>query len=226
MNKHLLRCGAVLGGSVLLAAGGAQAASLALSCGEGGNAGPEAKRIKATAAGVVKRQSKHVLRVDAAGKSLTFADKPPFDEPLAGERYEFCERKEGFILLAHANGDEFTGKLVNEATGKVTPGGDSVLFSADRRAYFATSQDNGRDGATWSIYALDGRRCWTGGDYLPHPVKPEYKAAELSAQRWEANGEFSAQAQCIESKLAPWRVRLVKSGGAWDWQPKRKCPDA
>lgn len=223
VNKHLQHCGAVL---AVLAAGTTQAASLALTCGDSGKAGLEAKRIKAMAAGVVKRQSKHVLQVEAAGKTLAFTDKPPYDEPLDGERYAFCERKEGFILLAHVNGDELTGKLVNEATGKVGPGGDAVLFSADRRAYLATSQDNGRDGATWTVYALDGRQSWTGGDYLLHPTKPDYKAAELSEERWEANGELSAQARCIEGKMAPWRVKLVKSGGTWNWHPHRKCPDA
>lgn len=228
MNKRRRHYGAVLSAAVLaaLAAGTVQAESLALNCGESGTAGLEAKRIKAVAGGVVKRQSKHVLQVEAGGKTLKFADKPPYDEPLDGQRYEFCERKDGFILLAHDNGDELTGKLVNEATGKVTAGGDSVLFSADRRAYFATSQDNGKDGATWNIYALDGRRSWTGGDYLLHPTKPDYIAAQLSDQRWEASGEFSAQAQCIEGKVAPWRVKLVKSAGGWDWQPRRKCPDA
>lgn len=209
----------------MLAAGAAQAANLELKCGETGRAGVEAQRIKAMAVDVVKRQSTHVLQVVAAGKTLRFADKPPYDEPLDGERYEFCERKEGFILLAHADGDEFTGKLVNEATGKVTVSGDAVLFSADRRAYFATSQENGRDASTWAIYALDGRQSWRGGDYLPHPTKPDYKAAQLSEQRWEASGEFSAQAQCLAGKNPPWRVKLVKTGGAWNWHPQRSCPD-
>lgn len=185
----------------------------------------EAARIRA-AAGVVKRQSKHVLQVTVAGKTLRFADQPPYDEPLDGVRYAFCARSEGFILLWHDDGGEFSGKLIDEASGKVSDAGDSVLFSADRCAYFATSQENGRDAATWTIYALDGRRSWRGGDYLPHPTRGDHMAATLSAQRWEASGEFSAQAQCLAGKRPPWRVKLVRSGGAWDWQPRRACPDA
>jgi hypothetical protein len=222
--NNLLRHGGLL--SAALLAGAVQAASLELGCDDNGEPGKEAARIKAAAAGVVKRQSKHVLQVLVAGKTLTFADKPPYDEALDGVRYAFCARKEGFILIAHEDGGDFTGKLIDEASGKITDAGASVVFSPDRRAYLARSQSDGRDATSLAIYAVDGRRSWRGEDILPHPRKPGEMTATLADVRWEANGELAAQASCVAGKLAPWRVKLLKSGGGWDWQPKRKCPDA
>ncbi|UOD30111.1 hypothetical protein INH39_33015 [Massilia violaceinigra] len=222
MNKRLRQCGAVL---AVLAAAPACADNLVLNC-DSGKPGLEAKRIKAEAAGVVKRLSKHVLQVTVAGKTHKFTDKPPYDEPLDGVRYEFCQRKEGFILVAHEDGGDFTGKLINEANGNITDAGGTVEFSADRRAYLASSQSNGLDATSLAVHALDGRVSWEGRDYLPHPTKADSMVATLGKIQWEANGELSAQATCLAGKVAPWRVKLVKSGGAWDWQPRRKCPDA
>lgn len=228
MNKVLRQCGQGLAAGVLaaLAMGPAQAGGLELRCGESDTPAQEAARIKATAAGVVKRQSTHLLQVTLAGATRKFADKPPYDEALEGVRYAFCERKDGFILIAHEDGGDFKGKLIDEASGKVTEAGTSVLFSPDRRAYLAKSQSDGLDATSLAIVALDGRRSWQGVDTLPHPTRKGEMTATLADLRWEANGELSAQATCLAGKAAPWRVKLIKSGSAWDWQPKRKCPDA
>ncbi|MDM5175754.1 hypothetical protein PO883_00820 [Massilia sp. DJPM01] len=227
MNKAIRQGGSMLCACMLLAmaAEAAPAAGLRLECSDSGDAAKEAARIRAAAAGVVTRTSQRALRVQAGGKTLAFADEPPYDDPYGGMRYAFCARKEGFILVLAGDFYLGTGKLINEATGALTPAGESVMLSPDRRAYFASAQPNGLDGSSWAIYALDGRQSWEGYNFLPHPVKPGHMAATLADQRWEANGEFSTLASCFYGKSAPWRVKLVKSDGAWDWRPRRTCPD-
>jgi len=208
--------------SPMLAA--AQSTSLQLNCeGEDGPV-PEAARIKALAPGIVMRTGKHQLTVKVTGKTLKFADKPPYDE-LGGVMYSFCDRKDGFILLKHINGDRFGGKLINEADGAALPGGGSVTFSPDKRAYFGKVQPDGLDGEEWSIYAVDGRRSWTGFSFIPNPKKQGYMSATLTDERWEANGTFTAQATCIPADKITWRVKLVNNAGKWDWRPTRRCPE-
>ncbi|MFB9241782.1 hypothetical protein IV454_19085 [Massilia antarctica] len=225
MNKVIRLAGAML---VAMASATAHAANLPLDleCSDSGNPAKEAARIKTAAPGVVTRESKHVLKVLAGGKTLSFTDEPPYDDPYGNMRYEFCARKEGFILVRAEDIYLSTGKLINEATGAVTDGGERVTLSPDRRAYFTSSQPDGLDGSVWAIHALDGRKSWEGYSFIPHPVKAGHMAATLSDERWEANGELSAQATCFYGKSAPWRVKLVKSDGAWDWRPRRTCPDA
>lgn len=202
----------------------AVAGTLSLDCPIPVNEREEKKKIQQMAKGVVERKSPRELQVTVNGKVLRFVDKPPYDEP-DGTYYRFCDRKDGFILLMFAEDDLFTGKLINEANGQVTPGGERAVFSADRRAYFTSEQPNGLDGNVWNIYAIDGRRSWSGFNYIPLNGNRGYKTAELSNPKWESNGEFSAEAYCVLRTETKWKVKLVKIAGAWDWRPKRKCPE-
>ena len=104
-----------------------------LACGDADNEPRvEAKRIAGRAQGVVRRESKHVLSVRTVGGVLRFTDKPPHDEPLSGTHYHFCDRRDGFILLQVEDESDFTGVLIDEATGRKTEGGEQVLFSNDQ----------------------------------------------------------------------------------------------
>lgn len=183
----------------------------------------ERKRIQQVAKGVVERKSQHELQATVTGRTLRFIDKPS-DYELDGTYYRFCDRKDGFILLMFAENDSVSGKLINEANGQVTPGGERVSISADRRAYFASEQPNGLDGSVWNIYSVDGRLSWSGFSFLPLNGNSDEKSADLSNPKWEANGEFSAEAYCITKIETKWKVKLVNTAGVWDWRPKRKCP--
>jgi hypothetical protein len=203
-------------------AASAQAAPLTLECPGMFDVAKERQQIRALGAGVVVRRSEHDLRVTVQGKTLTFLDVLRDVDDI--DWYQFCDRKDGFILLAYAVNDVFTGKLINEATGKVTPAGLSVVFSPDRRAYFADEQPDGLDGNVWLIYALDGRKSWSGFSFIPHVDDAGRMTATLSAPAWEASGRFGALAQCIGNSPAQWKVTLTNHGGKWDWLPKRACP--
>lgn len=202
------------------------AETLSLDCSAPISDREEQKHIQQFAKGVVARKSKRELQVSVNGNIIRFIDKPPYDEP-EGTHYRFCDRKDGFILIAVDNGDLFSGNLINEATGQVTAGGERVVFSADKRAYFTSEQPDGLDGNVWSIYRIDGRRSWSGFSFIPRNGNPDYKSADLFNLKWQTNGELSAEANCagqIDMNMK-WKVKLVKIDGKWDWSPKRKCPE-
>ena len=120
--------------------------------------GDEKARGATRGKGVVSRHSRHELRVLVNGKTLTFIDKAPYGEDMDGSRVEFCDRQDGYILLQVFEDMESTGKLIDEASGAVTPGGEEVILSPDRRAYFASEQPDGLDGMVWKIYAINGKQ--------------------------------------------------------------------
>lgn len=186
----------------------------------------EAKLIQsAGVAAKVARKSLHELQVKAGGQTLSFKDEPPFDEPLDGKRFYFCDYREGFFLLTYLDGADFTGQLVNEATGAVLPGGESVLFSADRRAYLAEMHSDGLDGNEWEVHAVDGRLSWNGYDFILDPNKQGlYAAAYLEKPVWTAQGRLTATAVCDPGyKATRSQVTLTKIGADWSWRPTPKC---
>lgn len=175
---------------------------------------------------VVARTGKHELTVKAAGKVFKYHDKPPYDEETAGTHYRFCDRDDGFILVRMVAEDLSTGVLINEASGLVTKGGQSVQFSPDKRAYFASETPEDLDGSNWRIYTVDGRESWSGYSFFPKIEKDGgiSQEAQLAHPVWSATGELKAEASCNWDQSHTWPVKLIKSGGKWDWSPKKSCP--
>ncbi|MCH8619532.1 hypothetical protein [Undibacterium sp. TS12] len=200
-----------------------QAESIKLDCKDPSSKGNEARAMQQLAKDVVVRPSKHVLTIKGKSGTLKFEDKPPFDDSLDSITYHFCDRKEGFILLMHHDQDMFTGKLYNEETGKITPGGEFVLFSDDRRAYLIEQQPNGLDGSEWKIYAVNGQLSWSGFNFIQRDDDRNMIDADLNTPAWTASGELTAQAQCQQKPQVKWQVKLVKKAGEWSWQPRKKC---
>lgn len=196
------------------------AGSLELRC---GSPGTEKASIRSFAPGLVVRKNKRQLLVRTKAGIQEFNDKPPFDEPFSGVRHEFCDRKDGFMLVGVSDEDVGTGKLVNELTGAVTNGGTTVQFSQDRRAYLAWEQPDGLDGNVLKIYSIDGKLSWSGYSYI-EDGSWEYMFASLEELTWLPNGELSATARCVTDYERHWPVKLVKRNGAWSWQPRGKCP--
>lgn len=208
--------------SLALASTALQAAPLELKC-PSSEREKEQARINKLASGVVARKGVHVLKVSTKAGVQTFKDKPPYDEPMDGVHYYFCDRKEGFILINVEDGGEFTGKLINEQTGAVTEGGVSVSFSEDRRAYLANEYGGGLDGDEWKIYAVNGEVSWYGYNFISAPDK-SYRYVDLGMPTWMPNGELVATATCASDENRQWKMKLVKNNGQWDWAPRKKCP--
>jgi len=199
------------------------AATLSLDCPLSMDEREEQTRIRKRATAIAERTSKHMLQVTVNGNVLRFIDKPPYDEP-EGSRYRFCDRKDGHILiLAHVD-DVITGKLIHEASGAMTPGGESVIFSADKRSYFTSEQPNGLDGNVWNLYRTDGSRIWTGFSFIARKTDPDAISAFLAKPKWDANGMLVAQASCLARPDTTWKVKLMNTAGNWNWSPKRTCP--
>jgi hypothetical protein len=201
----------------------AHAASLHFSCGyEDNDPIVEAQHLADRAQGAVRREDRHVLAVRTAQGVLRFADKPPHDQPLNGVHYHFCDRRDGFVLLLKEDEADFNGVLVDEASGRQTDAGPEVLFSRDRRAYFAETAPDGLDGQVWTIRAIDGTTSWSGYSFIE--TKTGRADILLDAPAWTDTGEFTAMAQCAADGRLRWTVKLTKVGGQWQWLPKRTCP--
>jgi hypothetical protein len=215
-----IACLALHGASVVHAA----PASLVLSCNDSFQEPAEHNRIAQAGGGLVRRVSKDRLIVQVAGKMLQLDNNDPEDNN-AGLRFGFCERRDGWILLHHADSMRFTGVLINETTGAQIPAGETVAFSYDRRAYFATRQPDGLDGEEWEIHFADGRVSWTGFSFIRNPDSPNYAYAELDEPHWLSSGVFVARATCMSDRNRQWRVMLSKNAyGQWDWDPIKPCP--
>ncbi len=208
--------------SLALASSMLHAAPLELKCWSS-DTEKEQVRINKLAPGVVARKGAHLLKVTTKAGVQSFKDQRPYDEPMDGVHYTFCDRKEGFILVTVNDGLLFTGKLINEQTGVVTEGGESLNFSDDRRAYLATEQPDGMDGGVWKVYAVNGKLSWSGYNFIPDR-DPNYRYADLDTPSWMPNGELVANATCSTDPERKWKVKLVRNNEQWDWAPRKKCP--
>lgn len=183
----------------------------------------ERQLIADRAAGVVQRIAKHRLTVQTNDGPKVFNDEPPHDEQLAGVHHYFCDRQDGLVLLMLINQVLFTGLLVNEFTGKITPGGESVWLSKDRQAYLISEHANGMDGSMWSVYSIDGKKSWSGYNFIEGEGATLTAEAHLTDPVWTASGELTAEATCAFNVDKKWRVKLLKKAGVWDWKPRKAC---
>jgi hypothetical protein len=201
----------------------AHAAGPHFACGyEDNDPAVEAKHIAASGQDVVRRDSKHVLSVRTAQGVLRFTDKPPHDQPLNGVHYHFCDRHDGYTLVLVEDEADFNGVLIDEASGRQTEAGPEVLFSNDRRAYFAETAPDGLDGQVWAIRAADGTTSWSGYSFIEK--SKGVSDTSLDTPAWTDTGEFTAMAQCTADDKLRWKVKLTKVRGQWQWLPKRTCP--
>lgn len=173
----------------------------------------------------VSRIGKHELRVRAGGKTVSLRDDPPFDQDDDGTRYLYCDYREGFYLIWTTDQITYTGVLVNEQTGAVTPGGERVLFSPDRRAYLISEQPDGLDGSVWKVFSVTGRESWRGYSFMPDPRRAGFMVATLDSSVWTDKGRLTATARCFNDLSHVWQVTLTRSanGGDWDWRPAAHC---
>jgi hypothetical protein len=174
-------------------------------------------RLLLKASGKASRLSEHMLQVTAAGRVLSFRDVPN-DEALMDVRYTFCGSQDGYSLVGWADGDVFTGKLIEEKSGRVLPDGLQVIFSPDRRAYLAVEQEDGIDGTDWTVHFADsGKVSWKGNSFIPSKTT----SIDLDNPRWTDKGELIANARCWDNPDAT--ARLVNTRGTWSWHVPKDC---
>lgn len=182
----------------------------------------EMAAIKATNA-PIKRNGKHELVVKAGGKTLTFRDKKPYDNPTeGGVNYRFCGYEGDFILLSKQDSSAFSGVLINAQTGAATPAGSRVAFSQDRLSYVAIEEPNCADTEFWKVSTVSGDPLWKGETYVSKTNRDSFFTIEEPV--WTETGELTATANCLGIPDAnSWKVTLKKIDGEWSWQPYREC---
>lgn len=191
----------------LMLATTAMAENLVLDCDTS-----ETKMSKAPSG--ARRLDEHTLEVKFANGSKSFKDEPPFDYELDGVKYNYCDYNAAvkFHLIKKRDQDLFTGVLMSESNGKILDAGQLVIFSPDRKKYFASRQPDGMDGTQWFIFTLAGKLEWQGDSMADTLVEPT----------WNAEGEFQAKYRCGDEDYKT--VILTKSGKEWSWVPETKCP--
>jgi len=181
----------------------------------------ENSRIRQAPHGAARR-GKHTLLVHWAGGVQTFTDKPPYDEPLDGVAWTYCgySPTTGFHLIGYRNIDKFTGKLVNEKTGELIPGGHAVAFSPNLEQYIAYEQPDGQDGETMYLFSRKGVLLWKGFSGL---LSRDRKAvlADFDDVHWDLSGKLTAEFRDPNGKKQT--LKLVdEKDGHLEWQPQNR----
>ena len=186
---------------------------------------PEAEVLHAAPA-AVRRISKHRLSVRWSRGVRTFVDSGIVEGELGGVRYEYCGFALGYHLIHKEEEGLFTGVLLDTATGRLLPAGQTVTFSPDTSHYFATQQPDGLDGEEWLLYSRRGVRLWKGLSGIVAKATPggyEYFIATLEAPRWSSRGEVEATLRCAADTTRTTAVTLVATGGRYRWMPTVEC---
>ncbi|WP_162877996.1 hypothetical protein [Trinickia diaoshuihuensis] len=191
--------------------------SLAFDCPEEVSQTPKGRAYEATLLsrthGMASRLSEHLLQLHVAGKTLSFRDIP--GDLINNVAYSFCTSHDGYTLIQWIDGVSFSGQLIDERTGKILPGGQLVLFSPDRRGYFAAHREDGSQGDYWAIYWADGRLAWQHIDYFQIDAHEPDNYIRLVNPAWTSHGELTAKT--YEGHGAP-IAKLIRIDGKWSWR--------
>lgn len=195
--------------------------ALTLHCPQPGDLAQEAAGLAAGAGDRVRRVGPHRLEVATDAGTQVFEDSPPYDEPLDGADYRYCDRRDAYVLLHHRDGDSFAGVLIDTRTGGRLPGGIQVVISPDRSRYLAVAQIDGMDGEQWRVLDFN-KQTLIATTSLLLGRDGTAGLAELTAPRWFGT-QLRATATCLNDETRHWQVRLANAQGAWNWQPRHSC---
>jgi hypothetical protein len=211
---------------VLVSASVSHGQNLDLTCAT--SAGDERAALSRAPTGT-SRPLPHRLTVAWKGGIRVFVDQPPHDEGLSGVHYLYCgyEPTLGFHLIHKQDRSVFTGVLLNDTTGQVLSAGERVIFSGDRRQYFAAIQPDGLDGQEWHVRSRDGVLIWKGRSAVAEKgPKYDYVIANLDKVHWNGAGQLQATLTCEggRGKSVTGSVTLTRTDKGWAWLPEIHCP--
>jgi hypothetical protein len=208
--------------ALLIAPGLDAQAPRMMSCEIGG---PDALR---SAPPGVARRPKDTLRVPWKNGTAIFADSGPISGVTDGVEFHYCgyDAAAGVHLIARLDQMESGGVLLNQATGRLQPGGHHVLFSDDGSRYLAVFQTDGMEAENWYIYARDGRLLWKGTSGI-NAVDPELKIqmtyGRLDDPHWVASNELRATIHCF-TRAPNGTAMLIEKDGVYAWRTVASCP--
>jgi hypothetical protein len=167
----------------------------------------------------VRRIGSHQLEVTWTGGKKVFTDKAPYNEPHDGIWWSYCgyEPKLGLHLLLKQDNYVFTGKLLDDRSGDVLPGGHVVLFSPDMKYYLAYEQPDGQDGETIRLHTRNGTLLWKGFNGILSPDGITL-VADFERMEWDLQNRPRASGRLENGKT--FTVTLTQgSNGKWEWLP-------
>ncbi len=174
-----------------------------------------------------QRIGKHVLEVRWTGGTHLFKERAPYlDGEIGGVVWTYCgyDPTARFHLIYKGDGDHafFTGVLLDDKTGALRPGGESVLFSPDRKFYLTYAQPDGLDGQVTDLYRRDGKKLGEGYSGMLKPDGKEILVTDDNIRDlfWDDRDRLHATAYLDGGKTAP--VDLIQqAGGKIAWQFKK-----
>lgn len=196
----------------------AHAGELPLSCEQDPcEAGVEATYL-GQGLGTVQRVGREI-RIKTAAKMVRLVDGVTEG---VGRRYYYCGLQAGFhVFMTISEDREFSGVLVEAQSGRLLPGGYSVVMMADRSRYLAMVHPDGLEGEEWLVYSGVGKKEWSGFSFVPPADQNGEILYRLQNPRWSVQGLLQADASCLyDGSENTWPVRLGEDGR---WAPLRQC---
>ena len=120
----------------------------------------------------------------------------------------------------------FSGKLLFEASGVLLRAGHTVVFAQNHQDFLAIEQEDGMDGALWSVYDGKGKILWKGYAGTIGKVQGVTSVlATFERPQWNSEGRLTAHFACSASPLHG-VVTLLPSSKGWRWHGHRTCRSA
>ncbi|MGA2673607.1 MAG: hypothetical protein ABSE99_10310 [Terracidiphilus sp.] len=168
-----------------------------------------------------KRIGKHTLEVNWTQGVRRFVDNECTGNEIGGSCWEYCGYNASFHLhqINHEKDDLFTGVLLDDTSGKLLPGGGSVIFSPDGKRYLASSQWDGKELSDWKLYSREGILLWAGDSGITG--KNDGILAEFENPSWSSSGDLLVDS--VDSASGKRYVLILMQGAdkKWKWV-KRK----
>jgi hypothetical protein len=182
----------------------------------------EMRRIRQAPHGV-HRPAKRELDVSWSAGTHVFKEQPPYDAELEGVWWAYCgySQELGLHLIMKGDGDVFGGILLDDKTGRLLPGGETVLFSPNHQRYLAFEQPDGQDGETIKLCTRRGTLLWKGynGILAADGVS---MVAEIKNVHWDKTNQLVAEAHAFEGKTSLVVMLTQGKSGQWQWLPAQK----
>lgn len=176
-----------------------------------------------------KRIGKHMLVVKTRHGTKRFRDKPPYDEQLSGDHFQYCGYSKALRahLIGEVSNGYFSGTLLFEDTGKTRDAGQEVQIAPKGDRYLTSSIEDGAGLADWTVYDKKGNEIWSGNGGLLRKdpdTGVEEIAAEFDDPQWSPDSVLSVTVSMIcNGTEKHGKAALRKSGGNWHWVLNISC---
>lgn len=206
---------------ILIASTNVASGQTAPSCGSPGSVDRNEITFLSEAPHGAKRIGKHTLIINWTKGVQRFVDKDCTEGYIGGSCWEYRGYCASLHLhqINHENEDLFTGVLLDDTSGKLLPGGDSVFFSPDGKKYLASSQWNGKELSDWKLYSREGTLLWAGDSGIVG--KNDEILTEFENPSWFSSGDLLVYSEDLATGNNVVLILIQGADKKWKWV-KRK----